>query len=123
MSERPGSWMRDHLANERTLLAWARTALALVAVGLGVAKVATFLEIAAVDHPELASALPDPLWSKVIGVALVGVGFVAMVVGIRRTARWATEVAGDPPPMVGLWLTSAVLLLIAAGIGAFILFG
>jgi len=34
-----GSTARDHLANERTFLAWIRTALALVGVGIGLLKV------------------------------------------------------------------------------------
>lgn len=124
MSEpRPGSWMRDHLANERTLMAWGRTSLALVAVGLAVAKVATFLEIAALDHPQLATRLPDPVWSKVIGLALVGVGFLAMVVGIVRTVRWRNHVGGDPPPMIGVWTVSGIFLAIAAAIGLYIAFG
>ena len=33
-----GSTARDHLANERTLLAWVRTALSLIALGLAIAK-------------------------------------------------------------------------------------
>jgi len=120
---RPGSWMRDHLANERTLLAWVRTALALVAVGLAIAKLATFLQLAALDHPELAAALPNPIWSKVLGTALVGVGFGTMVLGAWRTKSWTREVSGDAPPMVGLWLMAGAILVIAAGVGAYILIG
>ena len=33
-----GSTARDHLANERTYLAWVRTALAITGVGLGLLK-------------------------------------------------------------------------------------
>lgn len=123
MSERPGSWMRDHLANERTLMAWARTSLALVAVGLGVAKLATFLEIAAVDHPELASQLPSPFWSELLGVLLVGFGFMTLLVGAVRTWRWARHVDGDPPRMLGLWLMTGVYLAISVGVGAYIVLG
>ena len=117
---RPGSWMRDHLANERTLLAWARTSLALVAVGLSVAKLATFLEIAAFDHPELASKLPNPMWSTLIGVALVALGFFTLAVGAVRTYRWAKRVGSEPPAMTGLWVMTGVYLAIALGIGIYI---
>lgn len=123
MSERPGSWMRDHLANERTLMAWARTSLALVAVGLGIAKLATFLEIAALDHPALVDQLPSAVWSKAIGVGLVSVGFFAMLFGTWRTKTWAEQVGGDPPPMLGLWVMSAVFLGITVGIAAYIVVG
>jgi len=118
--QRPGSWMRDHLANERTLMAWVRTSLALVAVGLGVAKLATFLEIAALDHPSLADQLPDPFWSELFGVALVGLGFMTLLAGALRTWRWAKEVEGEPPAMWGLWAMTAVFLAISAGIGVYI---
>uniref|UniRef100_A0A7S4JYN1 DUF202 domain-containing protein n=1 Tax=Odontella aurita TaxID=265563 RepID=A0A7S4JYN1_9STRA len=33
-----GSTARDHLANERTLLAWVRTSVSLIALGIAVAK-------------------------------------------------------------------------------------
>ncbi|MBW9141979.1 MAG: DUF202 domain-containing protein [Candidatus Aramenus sulfurataquae] len=35
----------DHLANERTFLAWVRTAIALIGFGFVIAKFALFLEI------------------------------------------------------------------------------
>lgn len=115
--------MRDHLANERTLLAWVRTALALVAVGLAIAKLATFLQLAALDHPELAASLPNPIWSKVLGTALVGIGFGTMLLGAWRARSWSREVAGDNPPMVGLWLMSGAILAIAVGVAGYILIG
>lgn len=122
-SERSGSWMRDHLANERTLLAWVRTALALVAVGLAVAKLATFLQLAALDHPELAPTLPAPIWSKLVGVSLVFTGFLTMLVGAVRTRNWARHVGGDPPSLVALWWLSSIILLIAVGVSAYIFLG
>jgi len=36
-----GSAARDHLANERTLLAWVRTSIALLALGIAIAKFST----------------------------------------------------------------------------------
>ena len=41
-----GSTARDHLANERTFLAWIRTALALVGVGLGLLKITSISYVA-----------------------------------------------------------------------------
>jgi putative membrane protein len=38
--ENTDSTARDHLANERTFLAWVRTVVALIALGLGIAKLA-----------------------------------------------------------------------------------
>lgn len=108
--------MRDHLANERTLMAWARTALALVAVGLAVAKLSTFLEIAVYDHPKLAGRMPDPFWSQAIGVALVGLGSVVLLGGAIRSWRWAHRVGGTPPDMTELVVMVAMFLAISLGV-------
>jgi uncharacterized membrane protein YidH (DUF202 family) len=35
--------VRDHLANERTLLAWSRTSIAIIGLGFVVARVATMV--------------------------------------------------------------------------------
>ncbi|TVQ87096.1 MAG: DUF202 domain-containing protein [Deltaproteobacteria bacterium] len=115
--------MRDHLANERTLLAWVRTALALMAFGVAVAKLATFLQIAALDHPDLAVRLPAPLWSKMLGVALVLGGFVTVVLGSLRTRHWSREVRGAPPPSATLWVMSVATMIMAVGVSAYILLG
>ncbi len=40
---RPESRVRDHLANERTFLAWVRTALGLIGVGFVLARMGVFL--------------------------------------------------------------------------------
>lgn len=40
---RPESRVRDHLANERTFLAWIRTALGLIGVGFVLARMGVFL--------------------------------------------------------------------------------
>src|SRR4051794_11388589 len=41
---RPEGRVRDHLANERTFLAWVRTALGLIGVGFVLARMGLFLE-------------------------------------------------------------------------------
>jgi putative membrane protein len=40
---RPESRVRDHLANERTFLAWVRTALGLIGIGFVLARMGVFL--------------------------------------------------------------------------------
>lgn len=121
--ERPASWMRDHLANERTLLAWVRTALALNAFGLGVAKLGTLVQVAVLDHPELAATLPDPRWSEGIGMLLVATGFAAALAGLQRARVWAREVPGDQPSGGALWAMAVVSMLTSAGLAAYIALG
>ena len=63
----------DHLANERTMLAWVRTGIGIVAFGFAVVKFSLFIkQISSVLH------MPDVPqqhgYSAMIGIVLVGVG-------------------------------------------------
>ena len=51
-SPRPESRARDHLANERTFLAWVRTALGLIGVGFVLARMGVFLRQLATVAPQ-----------------------------------------------------------------------
>ena len=75
------AFRRTHLANERTYLAWLRSGLTAVAVGLGVAKIL----------PDLADA--GTTWPYVaLGTGFCLLGILMMAVGIQRmrqvTRRW-----------------------------------
>jgi len=75
-SERPpGDVVRDHLANKRTMLAWARTGIAVMALGFVVARFGLLLR-------ELPLALPRHLpegVSTVFGTALVVIGGILVL--------------------------------------------
>ena len=94
MARRPGTSRSDPrsvgddpdyrftLANERTFLAWIRTALALAAGGLAAIHL-----------------LPDALGAEALGIALLGLAFVTAATSFRRWYR--SEVAmrlGEPLP-------------------------
>ncbi len=73
---------REHLANERTLLAWIRTAIALMGLGFVVARFGLFLrEISALGgHPiQSGSSYSGP-----IGIVLVASGLLAVAVSTLR---------------------------------------
>ena len=80
----------DHAANERTFLAWVRTAIAIMAFGFVIERFDLFLQMAA---PQLALKRFAPhgqAFANAAGLAFIGIG-VAMVVlaGIRfiKTTR------------------------------------
>jgi putative membrane protein len=94
--QRRAKHMRDHLANERTLLSWIRLALGLTALGFVIARFGVFLEqLAAMGEATEASAP----FSVPIGVGLVLLGPVLAGLAARRffaTEREIDEESADP---------------------------
>jgi putative membrane protein len=90
---------RFTLANERTLLAWLRTGLALVAGGVAVATYAPDLGV--------------PWGSAAVALLLVAIGLGAALTGHRRwRANEAAIRAGRPLPES--WLVPALNAAVAA---------
>jgi putative membrane protein len=87
----------DHAANERTFLAWVRTAIAIMAFGFVVAKFNLFLHIAAESlggqgHP---ISLPGTGFGNVAGIALILAGTAIIAIAAVRFVR--TRQAIDSP--------------------------
>jgi putative membrane protein len=108
----------DHAANERTFLAWVRTAIAVMAFGFLVEKFDLFLEIAS---PALASrklSLPGQRFGTYAGLALIVLG-LAMVglatVRFLRTAKDIDSAALRPGTGSRFDLTLAALLILLGG--------
>ena len=67
----------DHLANERTYLAWIRTSIGIMAFGFVVVKFSLFVrQIAVVLGTEV--KLPPHGYSSVIGIILVAIGSLSI---------------------------------------------
>jgi putative membrane protein len=80
---------REHLANERTLLAWVRTAIALMGLGFVVARFGLFLRQLALERV----ALPEPgRASAVIGAALVAASVLITAVSTVRFFRARAQI-------------------------------
>jgi putative membrane protein len=96
-----GNRARDHLANERTYLAWLRTALAIVALGAILAKIT--------DNPS----------ARVVAAAALTVtfGVVALGYGTARYYRVARDLEHDEFQPAGRGpLVIAVLVLAAVAV-------
>lgn len=72
----------EHAANERTLLAWLRTSLAVIGFGFLMEKFEYF--IAQHDTASTAGQLLDKSDARIIGLSLVGVGILMMFSSILR---------------------------------------
>ena len=73
----------DHAANERTFLAWVRTAIAIMAFGFVIEKFDLFLKYAA---PQAAQQEINPHGGAVADAA--GLAFVALGIAIIAIAGW-----------------------------------
>jgi putative membrane protein len=91
---------RVFFAAERTLLAWVRTGLTIMAFGFVVARFGLFLRLLAVQSGA-AGAAESPLHSAlstVVGIALVLIGTGCMVLGaIQHRSYVATLPPADVP--------------------------
>jgi putative membrane protein len=72
----------DHMANERTYLAWVRTGIAVIALGFVVAKFQLLIDELFPSAPSTSIHL-----SIIIGVALVTMGALLQVMALARFKR------------------------------------
>ncbi len=106
----------DHAANERTFLAWVRTAIAIMAFGFLVEKFDLFLEITTQTLTGHAYALGGHLVGKVAGFLLILLGGAMMILAIIRF-RQAAKAIDDPRDHPGagtridVTLTALVVML------------
>jgi putative membrane protein len=97
---------RTHLANERTFLAWLRTGLSLVAVGMAAARFLPF------------GLVPGVPYVTFFSIVLVVSGTAAVVYGANRYAVAYREIeagayAPEVTPIVAVALIVAVLGIMA----------
>lgn len=103
---------RDHLANERTYLAWLRTALAIIAFGIGLNRFSLYLaqEAASAGQP------PPHTGSLRIGAGMVVVGMGLLVWSVVRyeQVRRQLERHDFRAAVRSPWVVAAVVILLAA---------
>lgn len=116
------AWIRTRLSIERTMMAWVRTATALI--GFGFAIVQYFNHLAELPG---AHAAYLPTAPRYLGLALIGCGVLALLVSIWQY-RWTVGYLWSEPftPLAGMTrhgMNSPVLaiaiLLIGIGLFAF----
>ncbi|RYD53184.1 MAG: DUF202 domain-containing protein [Sphingobacteriales bacterium] len=92
----------DHLANERTLLAWIRTGIGIIAFGFAVVKFSLFVHQLSLA---VGNRLPPPRgYSAGIGIALVGLGTLTILLAYQRYRRTEQQLKS------GTYATSPILL-------------
>jgi putative membrane protein len=103
----------DHLANERTFLAWIRTSIAMMGFGFVVVKFTLFikqLSLVITDHV----VLPGKGYSSVIGVSLVALGALIALfsfIRYRITERQLADKIYAPSYMLTLLVTTTIVVI------------
>jgi putative membrane protein len=122
---------RDHAANERTFLAWVRTGIAVIALGLVIERFNLFMLTVASASPGASTpALQLHKLSQRVGeyegfaFILAGVGIVALAtVRFIRTTRLLDDPQAHPAKSARAELiVSAALVLLVASYGTYLAF-
>ena len=109
---------RVHMANERTFLAWVRTSIAIMAFGFVVEKFSLFVKQMGYYLGKEA-APPQPGYSSMIGIVLVGLGLVMGILAFLRYKTVERQIEDDTykPSRI----LSVLLLLSLLSIGVFLI--
>jgi putative membrane protein len=86
---------RVYFAAERTLLAWLRTGLTIMAFGFVVARFGLFLRLLRAEDGE---PIPTGGFSPYLGAALVLIGVVAISAGTKRYKEFCTLLGPEAKP-------------------------
>ena len=117
---RISSHARDHMANERTFLAWIRTSIGIMAFGFVVEKFALFIkQIALLLGKSHSQILPDTShslqgYSSIFGVFLVALGVLICLLAFIKYKKVEKQIEGDtyqPSILLNVMLTLSVLLI------------
>jgi putative membrane protein len=111
--------LRLHQANERTFLAWVRTALAMMGFGFVVARFGLFLRELANVHPN-AMAVRGVPWSLTAGVALTALGALTVLGSLVRfhatTRAIERHEVGEPPGSMWVYVAASMIVFLGAGV-------
>jgi uncharacterized membrane protein YidH (DUF202 family) len=110
----------DHMANERTFLAWIRTSIGIMAFGFVVEKFSFFIKKISLfvgKSPAFESATSSSGYSSIFGIVLVVLGTLMGVLAFVRYKKVEKEIdnnAYQPSLFLDIMLTMLVV-----GMGAF----
>lgn len=82
----------DHLANERTFLAWVRTSIGIMGFGFVVVKFSLFVRQISIALNATSDLPPSSGYSQVIGLFLVAMGGVVLGAAYLRYQRTKRQI-------------------------------
>jgi uncharacterized membrane protein YidH (DUF202 family) len=111
---------RDHMANERTFLAWIRTSIGIMAFGFVVEKFALFTKqlplLLGSSHTQVfANASPTLQgYSSIFGIFLVALGVLICLLAFVKYKKVEKQIEDNtyqPSLLINVMITLAVLLI------------
>ena len=111
--------LSDHLANERTFLAWIRTSIGIMAFGFVVEKFSLFLKQMAsfLGKEHLLGTLTSPSlqgYSSILGITLVSLGALLCVLAsikYKHIEQQIDQSSYSPSPLLDIMLTLSIGLI------------
>ncbi|MBL6650916.1 MAG: DUF202 domain-containing protein [Reyranella sp.] len=101
----------DHLANERTLLAWIRTSIAVIALGIAINRFSLFLMEINQVVPEVRSAANRHVTA--LGAGLVVLGIVVMVGSLWHYLRVSRAIDSETfRPSTPVMVTTSAAIVV-----------
>ena len=110
-----GSHLNDHLANERTFLAWIRTAIAIMAFGFVVAKFTLFVHQLSLLLGHHTALIPSNGYSDMLGILLVCVGVVTGLLAFFRYRKIKQNIEREYFGSSGTFVTWFAGLILVCG--------
>lgn len=109
----------DHLANERTFLAWIRTSIGIMAFGFVIERFSLFLRqvsyvLGAADIAIARIPSTFPGYSSILGIFVVGIGALIAVLSFIKYKKVAKQIDNDSYQtslLLDVLLTLLVLLI------------
>ncbi len=103
----------DHAANERTFLAWVRTAIAVMAFGFLIERFDLFLELAAPSLSGRMPSVPGQKFANIAGPALIILGTAMIAIAALRFVIVAKDIgAAEERPSSGSRIDLALATLL-----------
>ena len=101
----------NHLSNERTLLAWIRTSIAVIALGIAINRVSLFLMEIHQLVPELRAVANRHI--KGLGVGLIALGIVILVGAFWHYVHVSRAIDAETyrPSILAMGLTSGAIIV------------
>ena len=84
----------DHAANERTFLAWVRTAIAVMAFGFVIERFDLFLQVSASQRQSQLNP-PGSTFANIAGLAFIAIGVAMIVISGFRFMRTAKSIESE----------------------------